>query len=248
MRYLCVCAYLGKCYFGFQKQNNQISIQEVIENTFSSYFNYPIKIYASGRTDRGVNAFGQTFHFDLDNKIKTTYDKFLYSINSLLPMDIKILSIKRVDDNFSSRYNAKRKIYEYHLYLSSKEPFLNDVVSLIKYPLDIKRMKKGIKLFVGEKDFKDFTSKENDENNFMRNIYSINLKIDKLDNKHLIITFNGNGFMRYMIRYIVGTLIELGRNKIDLDFIQYHLSSKSEREIVSFKSPACGLYLKKVIY
>lgn len=248
MRYLCICSYNGKDYFGFQKQNNQISIQEIIEKTFSKYFNTDIKIFASGRTDKGVHALGQTFHFDLTYNLKVKYDEFLYSINSMLPSDIKILNIKKVDDDFSSRYSLKRKIYEYHFYLSSKDPFLKDYYSLIKYPLDIKRMKKGMKLFIGEHNFKDFTSKEEDENNFIRNIFSISLKQDKTDDKHFIFTFNGNGFMRYMIRFIVGTLIEIGRNKIDLNFINYHLSNKEEREIVSYKASANGLYLKKVIY
>ena len=248
MRYMCTCSYDGKAYYGFQKQTGQNSIQEVIESSFSKYFNEDIKIYASGRTDKGVHALGQTFHFDVSNKIKNKYKDVLYSLNCLLPDDIKILNIKRVDDNFSARYLVKRKIYEYHIYLSSKEPFLSNYYTLIKYPLDIKKIKEGIKLFVGEKDFKDFTSKESDENNFKRIIYSLCFKIDKNDNNHLIFTFKGNGFMRYMIRFIMGTLIELGRGKIDLEFIRYHLSNKKEREIISYKASSNGLYLKKVIY
>lgn len=247
MKLLFNISYLGKNYFGFQKQINQISIQEVLEKTLSLYFNESIQIYASGRTDRGVNAFGQTFHIEISNR-KIIYSKLLYSLNCLLPFDIKINSIKKVKDDFHARFSAKAKIYEYHVYLDSKNPFLNDFCYLCKYNLDIKKMKEAAKKFVGNFNFQNFTSKEEDELNYVREIYSLSLKIDTKDNKHLIFVFKGNGFMRYMIRYIVGTLIEIGRNKIDENFILDNLDNKKERHIISYKVPAQGLFLKKVIY
>lgn len=244
MRLLFICSYLGKNYFGFQKQTNQNSVQEEIEKAFSIYFNKPIHIYASGRTDRGVNAFGQTFHVDIIKK-NIKKNELLYSLNSLLPKDIKLINFKHVNDDFHARFSIKKKIYEYHIYLDSKNPFLNDFTYLCKYQLDIKKIKEAAKLFVGTNNFKNFTSKEVDELDFVRTIYS--LKIKK-DDKHLILTFTGNGFMRYMIRYIVGVLVEYARGKIDIDTILNSLKSESERKIISYKAPSEGLFLKKVIY
>ncbi len=242
MRFKVVCSYNGSKFCGWEKQLTGVSVQEEIEKALSKVFNEPISIYGSGRTDAGVHALGQVFHFDSDKKMCTR--KLKTSLNSLLNDDIFIISIGRVNDSFHARYSATGKEYIYAFKLDKKDPFNYDKVYLCPYELDLEKMKSASKLFLGEHNFQNFTSKDEDEFNFVRTISSI--KFSKKDDIHLI-SFKGNGFMRYEIRFIVGTLLEIGKGKIDESFIKERLDCK-ERNIVSYKASPSGLYLKKVCY
>lgn len=242
MRYLAVVSYLGSKYAGWQIQPNDISIQQIIEEKISKILNTPTKIYGSGRTDAGVHSHGQTFHFDSD-KIKDI-GKFTYSLNSLLPDDIHIISIEKVDDEFHARYDVKRKIYSYLINIGKYDVFQKDTIYQLLRPLNIEKMKECVNVFEGRHNFQNFTSKDIDEDNFVRTIYSINLS---LDNDIIKITFEGDGFMRYMVRMIVGTLIEVGLERITTEEVQKILED-DKRKVVSYKAPANGLYLEKVIY
>lgn len=243
MRILAKVEYIGKNYCGWQKQNEQLSIEETIENVISKILNAPTKIYGSGRTDSKVNACGQYFHFDI-LKNNVDIDRLKYSINCLLPNDISILSLKCVDDNFHARYSAKRKIYMYQIYLGEPSVFLKDYVEIVYQSFDLDLFKKSLNLFVGQHNFKNFTSKEEDEDNFVRTIY----KIDVIKDKNLIkVIINGDGFMRYMIRYIIGTSINVAIGKIDINFIN-DLLNKDVRNITSYKANSCGLFLMDVLY
>lgn len=242
MRYLAIVSYKGTNYSGWQIQPNDISIQEIIEEKISKILNTPTKIYGSGRTDAGVHALGQTFHFDSD-KIKDT-GKFMYSLNSLLPDDIYILSIQEVASDFHARYNAKGKIYSYSLNVGKYDLFYKDTIYQLLRPLNIEKIKQCIHMFEGEHCFQNFTSKIEDEDKFVRIIYSLELSSD---NDILKLTFKGNGFMRYMIRMLMGTLIEVGLERMNPEDVQKILNDKN-RKVVSFKAPANGLCLEKVIY
>lgn len=242
MRYLFTVQYRGTNYAGWQIQPNGVSIQETIEKIFSTVLNEPTKIYASGRTDAGVHSLGQTFHANINKDINI--GKFVYSINSLLPNDIHIIDVKEVNDDFHARYDVKRKIYSYYINVGEFDVFNEDKMYQFLRPLDIKKMNECLKIFLGEHNFQNFTSKDEDENNFIRTIYDAKLSEDK---DIIKITLEGNGFMRYMVRFIVGTLIEVGLGKISVEEVKNILESKT-RKIISYKSPACGLYLEKVIY
>ena len=243
-RVLGYCTYRGTNFAGWQIQPHQDSVEEYIERALSQVLNQPIYITGSGRTDSGVHALSQPFHFDLEKKVDLK--KMVYALNCLLPEDIRINKMKYVDSSFHARINAKAKEYVYYLQLSSKDPFVYDKVYLCPYHLNVKAMAKAIKLFIGKHNFSCFTSKTEDFVGFMREIYSVNIKFDK-ERQLVIFTFKGNGFMRYMVRYMVGTLIEIGRGKIDSTFIPTHLD-QPQRAIISFKAPPQGLYLKKVYY
>ncbi len=243
MKVLAVVSYKGTNYNGWEKQVNQPSIEEEIEKVLSQIYDEPIHIYASGRTDAGVHALGQTFHYE--TKREKVLKNVKNSANLMLNDDINIVSMRYVSDDFHARYSAKSKEYIYKFMCATKDPFLHDEVYVCPYNLDISLMKKAASLFVGTHNFKNFTSKEEDEANFIRTIEYIKFSTD---NKVYVIHFKGDGFMRYMIRYIVGTLIEVARGKIPLDFITERLDSSGERAIISYKAPACGLYLKKVCY
>ena len=242
MRYLATVSYDGGRYEGWQIQVDALTIEEEIEKSISKILNTPTKIYGSGRTDKGVHAHGQTFHFDSD-KINDI-DKFRYSLNCVLPKDIFVSDVKLVSDDFHARYNVKSKTYIYLINMGEYDLFNRNYIYQLLRPLDVELMKKCSELFIGNHNFMNFTSKKEDESNYVRTINSI-----EITNKNNIIslTFNGNGFMRYMVRMIVGTLIEVGLHRLSIEEVKDILNQK-ERNVVSFKAPSEGLYLEKVEY
>ena len=189
MRYLGKVTYLGTKYQGWQKQNDVPSIQGKLEEVLSTLFNSKIEIFGSGRTDAGVHATGQYFTFDAVDRYEC--NDLVYRVNCLLPEDIKILEFKKVSDDFHARFSAKGKVYKYIIKNEEKDPFLFDRVCLYKEPIDIKLLEEACKMFEGTHDFKDFTSKEEDEDNFVRTIFSVSL--EKID-ENITLTFEGNGF------------------------------------------------------
>ena len=243
MKILGICSYKGTNYYGWQKQVGFISVQSKIEEVLSQIYDTPISITGSGRTDAGVHAYKQYFHFvtEKDKDLK----QLAYAMNKMLPEDIHILSLEKVADDFHARYNARRKIYEYDILLKNKEVFNYDLAYLYPMDLDIDLLKEALKLFKGEHNYQDFTSKEEDEGNFVRTIYSI--EVNK-ENDRVKIRFEGNGFMRYQIRNMVGSAIAVANKKENISFIKYHLQSNKNREIIAYKAPAVGLYLVDVIY
>lgn len=245
MRYLCCVSYKGTNYQGWQKQINAPTIQGEIERVFSQILNTCINIQGSGRTDAGVHAERQYFHFDYDKEIDI--NRFRYSVNCLLPKDIIIKEIKVVDDSFHARYNAKGKTYLYLIRFGERNVFNYEFEANVPQPVDFDILYKALKMFEGKHDFKDFTSKEEDEGNFIREIYSIEITYVE-QAKQLSVVLKGNGFMRYMIRNIIGTSIAVASNKEELSYISYHLSDKNNREIVPYKANPEGLFLVDVNY
>ena len=243
MRILGICSYKGTAYYGWQKQVGFVSVQSTIEDALSKVYDSQINITGSGRTDAGVHAIKQYFHFDTSKE--KDLNQLAYSINRMLPEDIKILSFEMVADDFHARYNAKKKIYEYRIVLDNKDPFQNDLAYVYPMEFDLDLFKEALNKFVGKHNYQDFTSKEEDEGEFVREIYEIN--IDKIDNK-INVRFIGNGFMRYQIRNMIGAAINVANKKESLDFVDYHLKEGKKREIISYKSPANGLYLIDVVY
>jgi len=242
MRVLGICSYNGTAYYGWQKQVGYTSVQSQIEGVLSQILDMPINIVGSGRTDAGVHAFKQYFHFDMVKE--KDLNQLAYSTNKMLPDDIKILSFSPVSDDFHARYNAKKKVYQYRLLLKGKDPFLYDRAWLYPMAFDFELFKSALKKFEGKHCYQDFTSKEEDEDGFVRDIYEI--KIEKNDDQ-INVTFVGNGFMRYQIRNMIGTAVTIASKKEDISFIDEHLDS-DKRVIVSYKSPASGLYLMDVLY
>ena len=243
MRIKATVEYNGKNYQGWQKQVDAPTVQETIEQTISKILNQETVIYASGRTDTGVHARGQVFHFDVLNDIDL--DKFRYSLNRVLPEDIYIRTLEIVDNSFHSRYSVKDKIYTYRIHFAEKAPLERNDVYCCPYPTNIEILKQALSLFVGKHNFKNLTSKEEDEDNFVREIYSIDFKQDR---DILSITFDGDGFMRYMIRNIVGVSLAVAQGKESYSLIENLFLEGEPRNIVSYKAPACGLTLEKVNY
>lgn len=242
MKLKAVVEYKGSRYFGYQKQDNALTIQEEIEKVISKILNVKTSIYASGRTDAGVHAKGQVFHFEVNKEVDL--DKFRYSLNCVLPNDIHIISLEEVSDDFHARFSAKSKEYQYIIKVNENDPFSNELTYNYLRNLDKSKLEYILTKFNGKKNFQNFTSKEEDEDGFIREV-----KIDVTYDKDLIIIhFVGNGFMRYMIRYIVGCSLAFCEGKISEDVIDKRLTDFSSREIVPFKAPPQGLYLLKVNY
>ncbi|MCQ2793947.1 MAG: tRNA pseudouridine(38-40) synthase TruA [Bacilli bacterium] len=242
MRYLATTSYFGMNYVGWQVQPSKNSIEEKIEKLLSSILNEKINIIGSGRTDKGVHAYAQTFHFDSKKEIKDV-KHLVYALNRLLPKDIYIKSLKPVRDDFHARFSAIKKEYLYKLYLGQDRPFYTRTHMIIKDPLDLKLLKDAAKLFIGKHNFQNLTSKERDDKNFIRTIYDI--KVKKIKDE-VIITVIGNAFMRYMVRDIVGEMVMVASKKKSLN--QLKNIFKGPRKITNIKAPAEGLYLKKVYY
>ncbi|MBQ1691183.1 MAG: tRNA pseudouridine(38-40) synthase TruA [Erysipelotrichaceae bacterium] len=243
MRYKVILAYDGRNYAGFQSQKNATAIQDVVEGAIERVFSEKIRIIMSSRTDAGVHAYGQVFHFDTDKE--KDEGKLKFSLNSLLPDDIHVVEVKKVSRDFHARYSVKKKTYEYLINLGEYDVFLKGRAFQCFYKLDVDLMKEGAKLFLGEHDFSSFnTSSLKEYPNQVRNIteFSITHKKDILK-----IRVTSSGFLRNMVRIMVGTLIDLGRGKKSLDDIKDMLEHpcKSTRR---YNADPNGLYLVKIFY
>ena len=243
MRYKVTVSYDGRNYAGFQSQKNAKAIQDVIEDVLYRIFSKKIRIVMSSRTDAGVHAIGQVFHFDSDSK-KDLY-KLKYSFNSLLPEDIHVNKIEYVSDNFHARYSVKKKTYEYLINVGEYDVFLNGYAYQCFYNLDFDLMKKGAELFLGTHDFSSFnTSSLKEYPNQVRNISQFKLT----KRKNIIkISVTSTGFLRNMVRIMVGTLIDLGRGLKTLQDIEDMLKTP-QKNTRRFNADPNGLYLKKIFY
>ncbi len=234
MKIKMVISYDGSKFKGFQRQNNVRNIQGELEKVLSNIYNEEILIKGAGRTDRGVHAKGQVIHFETDKKIKN----LKYKLNKCLK-DIHIKKVKRVNDNFHSRFDVKEKVYLYKIDLSGKRN--NDYYLNISYYLDLDKMKRASKLFLGTNDFCNFTAGYRDD-------YTSTIKKIKIwqFNKIIYLKFQGYGFYRYMVRNLVGALIEVGKGKVNAETIKMMLKRETEKRLPTV-SPN-GLYLVKVKY
>ena len=242
-RYKVIVSYDGTNYNGWQRQNNGIGIQEIIEKLLYKITKEKIEIIGSGRTDKHVHALGQVFHFDTSNSM--TANNFKMALNGLLPNDIYIKDIEEVNCNFHARFSAIKKMYIYKINTENYDPLLYNYTYHQKNKLDIELMEECSKIFIGEKDFSSFCANTFDIHpDQIRTIYDI--KFSQINNI-LEIEFIGNGFLRYMVRMICACLIQVGNHKLSIDKAQEILNEKS-KEAFKFNAVANGLYLKGVIY
>jgi len=235
MRYKMVIEYDGSKFFGFQRQKKERNVQGYLEENISNILNENIIIKGAGRTDRGVHAYYQVIHFDTEKKINNLKRK----LNNVMK-DIKVKKINKVDDDFHARYSVKNKTYLYKIDLSNNLD--NNYYLCIPYKLNIKKMKEVSKLFLGTHDFRNFVAGVRID--YTGTIFNINIY---KRNNILYLKFKGIGFYRYMVRNIVGALIEVGKNKIDKFIIYEMLHNKDCIKRLPTSSPN-GLYLLKINY
>lgn len=241
-RYKCIISYDGHNYMGFQIQDTLPTIELEIENALKKFINKEIKIYPSGRTDRGVHAKGQVIHFDLDLDIPAKGIKS--GLNAFLPEDIYVNDVEIVDEDFHARFSAKSKEYRYYINTGEYDP-LKANYCVFMNNLDLDRMNEAIKLLIGKHDFKGFASSSIDKRkDTIKEIYEI--KINKIDD-YLEFVFIGSGFLKYQIRRMMGAITEIGRGKENNNLILKVLETKDPS--ISHKSlDGKGLYLYKVNY
>lgn len=244
MRFLFKISYDGSNYFGYQRQNGLKTIQEKLEDALRIInAGKTTNIISTGRTDRGVHALSQYAHADID--INITPQKLKRAMNSNLPDDIHVISVKKVPDDFHARYNVKKKEYRYYMNLGEYNPIEKNYVYQYNYKLNIEKMSEAIKYFEGKHDFRAFVTENKDKINCVRTIEKVNIR--KLPNKKIVFIFVGDGFMRYQIRNMVGILIMVGQEKITPSTVKEILDSK-DRSKNGKTAPSQGLYLTKVIY
>ena len=242
MNYKLELCYNGKNYNGYQIQPKLKTIQGELEEALSKIFLCEIKTIASGRTDAMVSAIKQVVNFQTDKKISEY--SLLSRLNLILPSDIKVTSVSYVSDNFNARFSAKKKTYAYNFYLSRvNNPYYDDFCYKVSYKLNLEKFKTELNSIVGFHDFTAFSSSDTQVENKERTIYSVNLK-QVGDIYTVVIT--GNGFLKNMIRIIMGTLFDIARGKIKNSMLQI-LESKN-RSMAGKTAGAVGLVLVDVNY
>ena len=246
MRYLVTFSYDGSKYNGYQKQPNGNTVQNRLEDALTSINgNKNVSVVASGRTDAGVHAINQKAHFDL--YVKITCDSLKKALNSLLPGDIYVKNVVEIDDNFHARFDVKAKEYIYKINMGEYDPISKDYVYQYCKKLDVVEIERALKYIEGTHDFKSFTAGDDVRDDYVRTIIQTNLIRDLKNVNMITISFLGTGFMRYMVRNLVGTLIQIGEGKYKSTDIIDILDAKDRRK-AGMCADASGLYLKDVFY
>lgn len=240
MRYKAVVSYDGGRYHGFQRQTNATGIQTLIERALRLMTQTDIKIQSAGRTDKGVHALGQVFHFDSKTELEGA--TWVRAINDRLPLDIRILNVKPVSNRFHARYRAKAKIYRYVIAKQPSTAFTQGYEVHVRN-FDIQLVKQTLTTLVGTHDFKGFSKQVRDKDT-VKTIYRAEVKET---NKHYVFTFKGNGFLKYMVRSIMGTLIEIGQGKLDPGVVNNILETQN-RSLAGDTAEARALFLVRIIY
>lgn len=241
MRYLCEISYDGYLFYGFQRQKDKRTVCSLVEEVLSKVLNENILITGASRTDRGVHANSFYFHFDCEKVLDT--EKLKVSLNKLISNDIYFKNITIVNEDFHARYSVKSKEYVYVINMGEYNPTRRNYELEYNKKINIKLLKKASKYLVGEHDFKSFTSDSMGKNT-VRRINYIKFKKNK---ELLIISIEANGFLKYMIRNIIGLFLEINENKKTPIMTKEILESK-DRTKLGIKAPSSGLYLNKIKY
>ncbi|MEO0554791.1 MAG: tRNA pseudouridine(38-40) synthase TruA [Bacteroidota bacterium] len=241
MRYFFATAYDGTNYHGWQRQENAVSVQQVLEEALSAILRTEITIVGSGRTDTGVHCKQQFFHADFMEFVDEA--KLTFQLNSFLPKDISINSIKRVEDHGHARFSAIARSYQYKIN-TKKDPFLKPYSYYFPKVLNIQLMNEACTFLVGDHDFESFSKVKTEVNNF-RCIVSIARW--KKEENNVFFDITANRFLRGMVRAVVGTLLRVGQGNLSLKDFQQIILSKDRRK-AGAAAPAHGLFLRSVQY
>ncbi len=246
--------YDGTAYHGWQVQKDETTTQGIIEDAILKVTGGRADVTGASRTDAGVHALGQIAAFYTDSRLDASTVK--RALNAVLPLDIRILDASEADDTFHPRKDVVRKSYFYvvaNQRISSA--FFFRYVWLVPQVLDLNSMRTAAQELIGRHDFSAFMGTGSDIKDTVRDIYSLNLeRLDTIDfmtaslkGNFIKISIEANGFLRHMVRNIVGTLVEIGRGRMPADKIREILSSLN-RKLAGQTAPACGLFLEKIEY
>lgn len=232
--------YNGRQYAGFQIQQNGKTIQGEVQKALEIFFKQPIQLTGSSRTDAGVHARCNYFHFKTE---ASGVEASVYHLNAILSEDISVEGIYRVPDAAHSRFDALMRRYSYHIH-ALKNPFLNNFSWYFPYPLDVDRMNAVATLFIGTHDFSGFSKKHTQ---VITNDCTIDQAFWQQEGEELVFRIGGNRFLRGMVRALVGTMIKVGRGKLGIEEVSEMLKAKDSK-MTSFSVPAHGLFLEDVLF
>lgn len=241
-RHFIYLAYNGANYCGWQIQPNGISIQETIEKALSTLLRTPISIIGAGRTDAGVHARMMAAHFDCEENI-LDLSILTNKLNGILPKDITIYTIREVNEDAHARFDAKSRLYKYYI-TTEKDPFLHHLKHKVYGSLDLEKMNACAKVLFEYEDFTSFSKLHTDVKT--NNCTIMQAYWEKRGNDY-IFTIQANRFLRNMVRSIVGTLLEAGRGKIDVEDMRHIIEAK-DRCRAGTSAPAHALFLEEVEY
>ena len=240
MRYLMNITYDGSRFYGYQIQKNEKTIEGELEKIVSKIFNENVNIIGTSRTDKGVHAINQYCHFDSDKKINV--DRLKHSINSLIDKSIYIKNIKIVSEEFHSRYSYIKKEYIYKINMNDYDPINKDYIFQYNKKITRELLDKFISKISGKHNFKSFTSDKDKKS------YERVLKLDyKITKGILYLRFESSGFFRYMIRNIVGLLLDINNGKKTIDDIDKIFKSENRISAGICAEPV-GLYLNRIYF
>ncbi|MDT5121583.1 MAG: tRNA pseudouridine38-40 synthase [Acidobacteriota bacterium] len=249
MNFKLTLQYDGTDFHGWQIQGEQRTVQGELMRVLTLIEGREVAVHGSGRTDAGVHAEGQVASVNLTREIAP--EKLRAAINGNLPRDVRVIEVAVVNDDFHARYSARGKTYLYRIFNSPiASPFWNRYALHEARPLDLRRMQTAARLFLGEHDWTAFSSAQSDARTRTRTITELEIKehYDERGRGQLIeIQVSADGFLRYMVRSIAGTLLALGRNGIDEATISLAIN-KGDRSLVGATAPAHGLTLQRVHY
>ena len=243
-RYFIEVSYKGTRYAGFQIQQNANSIQAEIEKSCKIFFKEDIKLTCSSRTDAGVHAFSNYFHFDtVDLPVQKVLNEVTYNLNAILPDDIVVKRIFEVAGDAHCRFDARSRSYRYAVY-QSKDPFVEDRAYYYPYTLDINKLQSAADVLMQYQDFTSFSKKNTQVKSFICSIMKSQWTVQ--DNL-TIYNVEANRFLRGMVRGLVGTMLKVGTGKITIDGFRSIIESKDCTK-ADFSVPPHGLFLLSVSY
>lgn len=239
-RFCALVQYDGTDYAGWQRQVNALSIQQVIEEALEKLMGDPVRITASGRTDTGVHALGQVFHFDARPGIR-----YEAALNTLLPKDIRILEVRRAAPDFHARFSARKKRYDYWMTSRQPDPFTWRYKWFRPKKPDPGRMREAAAFLLGTHDFTSFTNcHHHPDKSLVRTVTRLEI-LEEGEDIHLV--FEGTGFLRYQVRMMTAVLDAAGRGRIEPQDVRRMLEMK-DKHASRYNAPAHGLFLTRVWY
>ena len=243
MRIKLTIEYDGTAYAGWQRQENALAVQQVIEEALTKLTRARVVIAGASRTDAGVHALGQTAHFDTESRIPP--DKYAFALNTMLPADIRIRKSEAVSEAFHARFSNKGKRYRYLIYQSPHAGALNrNTHAHVIYPLDDEKMRRELTALIGTHDFAAFAASGSVVKDTVRTIYSASLA-RRGDELELLV--EGSGFLYNMVRIIAGTLISVGAGRLEEGAFARAIQSGTRLDL-GVTAPAHGLTLMEVYY
>jgi len=241
LRYFIELSYAGTNYHGWQSQPNAVTIQEQLEKALSLLLRSSVKITGAGRTDAGVHARQMYAHFDTE--ILFDPDNLIYKLNSFLSNDIAIYKIFKVHSGAHARFDAVSRSYSYYMH-RKKNPFFNDFSWYFKKELNLEQMNEAARKLLLYDDFKSFSKTHTDVKTY---ICHIERAFWEQKNEQLIFHITADRFLRNMVRAVVGTLFEVGLEKLTVDDFEQIIKAR-DRNKAGFSVPAHGLFLEKIVY